>query len=164
MSAIAMTYGDASQEDIISVAESFSGLPHRCMHIGSYGGVDYYDSSIDSSPARTAETLSSLGRRVVIILGGRSKGVSYSHLVPNLKEFAHAVIITGECADEIYRDVKGCARIIMVDNFDDAVLFAAELGKECGAVLLSPASTSYDAFKNYEERGNYFRKCIEKMH
>ena len=72
--------------------------------------------------------------------------------------------MTGECADEIYKDIKGSTRIIMVDNFEDAVLFAMDIGKECGAVLLSPASTSYDAFKNYEERGDYFRRCIEKTH
>lgn len=162
MMAIAMTYGKASREKIIKVASEFEGLEHRCRLVGSFFGVDFYDSSIDSSPARTRSTLESLGRRAIVILGGRGKGLSYETLREPLKSFCHKAILYGEDADRIYSDIRGACPCVMVDCFDEAVEFAKELGKECGAVLLSPAATSYDEFKNYEERGNFFKKIIAK--
>ncbi len=163
MTAIAMTSGEVSRGDIHEVAANFGGLPHRCELVLRRDGVDFYNSSIDSTPSRTAETLKSLNRRAVVILGGRSKGAPYAQLCEALRHFAACAVITGECADEIYRDVKDACRTVMVDNFDDAVCFAAELGGECGCVLLSPASTSYDAFENYEMRGERFKFLIENM-
>ena len=163
MTAIAMTFGETAPEGIRRVAANFGGLPHRCRLVLSRGGVDFYDSSIDSTPSRTAQTLTSLGRRTVVILGGRGKGVPYSELCPALALYAECAVICGECADDIYKDVKSACRTVMVDNFDDAVEFAAELSRSCGCVLLSPAATSYDAFENYEERGKRFGFLIENI-
>lgn len=161
LTAIAMTYGMVSISDIRSVAENFRGLHHRCELIKSSLGVDFYNSSIDSTPSRSVQTLRSLGRRCVVILGGRGKGTSYKELCPALREYAECAVITGENADDIYTDIKGVCRTVMVDNFDDAVEFAAELGRSVGCVLLSPASTSYDAFENFEARGERFNFLIK---
>ena len=162
MSAIALSFGKVTEKQIARVAESFTGLPHRCAYVGRYGDIDYYDSSIDSTPSRAAETLRSLGRRCVVILGGRGKGVSYSPLTPALESYAECAVICGECADDIYKEVKGACRTVTVDDFDSAVDFARELGKGCGCVVLSPAATSYDTFKDYKMRGERFRDLITK--
>ncbi len=161
MMAIAMADGYVDEGCIRNVAGRFDGLAHRCQRVMSKDGVDYYNSSIDSSPARTVSTLESLGRRVVIILGGKGKGLDYSILLPSLKKYVEAVIITGENSHEIFSAIKEINPMI-VENFDSAVLEGALLAKGVGALLLSPASTSYDRFKNFAERGEKFKEILSK--
>lgn len=160
MMAIAMTDGYAYESEIVEVAKSFSGLSHRSQVVHSSGGVDYIDSSIDSTPARTAATLSSLGRKVVLILGGRGKGLDYSELCGVVKRYAEAVIISGENANEIYSALEEKTSVELICDFDDAIKRGIELAGNVGALLLSPASTSYDRFSNYAERGKKFRKIV----
>ena len=162
MMAIAMTEGMVGVEEIGEVAQSFAGLPHRCEIIFSEGGIDFIDSSIDSTPARTVQTLQSLDRPCVIILGGRGKGLDYGALVPTLKKYAEAVIITGDNADEIYNAIGGYVKAEVIEGFDEAVVYGKVLSKNAGTLLLSPASTSYDRFKNYAERGERFKEILLK--
>lgn len=164
MMAIAMTDGDVRRDAIGRVAGEFSGLPHRCEVVLSKGGVDFIDSSIDSTPARTAQTLRSLDRSVVIILGGRGKGLDYRSLLPEIKKYVRRAIIVGENAREIYGIVENCVRAEIVGSFDEAVIRGAELARSVGTLLLSPASTSFDLFKNYEERGDKFREILSKIY
>ncbi len=162
MMAIAMTDGLVGQTEICEVARNFGGLRHRCEVVLSRGGVDYIDSSIDSTPARTAQTLLSLDRSVVIILGGRGKGLEYRELIPTLKKYAKKIVITGENAEEIYSAVKGELDAEMICGFEEAVIYGRECAESVGALLLSPASTSYDRFKNYAERGEVFKQILLK--
>ena len=124
--------------------------------------MDFYDSSIDSTPARTAKTLYALGRKAVVILGGKGKGISYDSLCEPLSRFCHKAVLYGEDAEKIYSAIRGSCPTVTLDGFDEAVDFAIELGRECGAVILSPAATSYDQFKSYEERGERFKELIKK--
>lgn len=162
MMAIAMTDGLVGSEEIRDVATSFHGLPHRCELFFSKDGVDYIDSSIDSSPARTVQTLKSLNRSVVIILGGRGKGLDYIELEPAIKRYAKKVIITGENAEEIYGAVSNSADTEIVADFDEAVIRGKYYSRSVGTLLLSPASTSFDRFKNYAERGEKFKEIVAK--
>ena len=163
MMAIAMTDGVVSENSIHKVAKDFQGLRHRCELVLRQNGVDFIDSSIDSTPARTTQTLKSLNRPVVIILGGRGKGLDYAELIPSLKKYAAKVIITGENAREIYGIVDECINAEIIDSFNKAVVRGYELAKDVGALLLSPASTSYDLFKDFEERGNKFKEILLKI-
>lgn len=163
MMAIAMTDGYVGRADILAVTKSFGGLSHRCEVVLQGGGVDYIDSSIDSTPARTAQTLRSLDREVIIILGGRGKGLDFCELVPALKKYARRALIVGENAEEIYRAIGGAVRCEVMSDFEDAVRRGALLAKDVGALLLSPASTSFDKFKNYAERGDKFKEILLKI-
>lgn len=163
--AIALTHGHAREERIWAVAREFQGLSHRCEEIGCYGGVRYIDSSIDSTPKRTATTLASLDGVWVVILGGRSKGLDYGELVPALRARARLAITTGECGREIAEvlSAEGIECVYEAD-FHEAVELAASVAR-CGeGVILSPASTSFDRFKNFEERGRCFREIIRNLH
>lgn len=164
MMAIAMTDGYVGYDGIRSVAESFCGLEHRCKTILSLDGVDYIDSSIDSTPARTVATLTSLDRRVVILLGGRGKGLDYRELLPALRKYAAYTVIAGENAEEIYKAVGKEVKVQVLPDFNSAVERGIDLAKEVGALLLSPASTSFDVFKNYAERGKKFKEIVLKWH
>lgn len=167
MAALAMTDGIADRKYVQSIAESFRGLSHRCEEIGAFRGVRYYDSSIDTSPKRCAATLSSFGKRVIVILGGRSKGLDFSELIPALKAYAKHIVLTGECAREMFDLFAKDGgldslniKYAIVDDFVEAVVYAATVAREGDSVLLSPAATSYDRFKNFEERGSFFRLCV----
>lgn len=162
MNAIAMSHGIVSDEDIVSVAKNFSGLPHRCEYIGRYGGTDFYESSIDSTPSRTNETLRAFKKPCVLILGGKSKGVSYHDLLDGI-DFVRYAVICGENSEEIYRAIRDRVSTVTIDDFDTAIEYAAKLAEECGNVLLSPASTSFDRFSNYKERGNFFKQAVKKL-
>ena len=162
MMAIAMTDGLVDNEKIISVARNFSGLNHRCQVVLNKNGIEFIDSSIDSTPARTVQTLRSLDRSVVIILGGRGKGLDYSELVPAVKKYVKKAVITGENAKEIYKAIESQVDAEIIDGFEAAVMQGKKYAKEVGTLLLSPASTSYDRFKSYVERGDKFKEISLK--
>ena len=164
MMAIALTDGLVSENDILSVAESFQGLKHRCQLILSENGIDFIDSSIDSTPARTKETLRSLDRSVVIILGGRGKGLDYSELAPEVKRYVKKAIITGENSKEIYDAIGKETNCDVIDDFERAILQGKKYAAKVGTLLLSPASTSFDKFKNYAERGDRFKEFLLKSY
>ena len=162
MTAVAMAEGYYSEEALIRVTGSFSGLPHRCEKLIGRGGIDCYDSSIDTSPARTATTLRSLGREVVIILGGRGKGLDYRLMLPEVEEYVRLAVLVGENKNEIYRDIGDRVPCVLAKDFASAVTLGLENAKEVGALLLSPASASYDLFPSYEIRGETFKKLVNK--
>lgn len=163
MMAIAMTDGIADRDAICSVASSFVGLPHRCERFLLRDGIEYIDSSIDSTPERTAQTLRSLDRQVVLILGGRSKGLNYRELRPVIEKYAKRVLITGENAEEIYNAIADATKAEILPDLESAGRRGSFLAKEVGTLLLSPASTSYDAYINFAERGEKFKKIIRNL-
>ena len=169
MSAIALSYGKCDREYIENFAESFGGLVHRCETVGIYRGVRYVNSSIDSSPKRTVATLATFSDKVIIILGGRGKGLDFHELVPTLREKTKFIVLTGECGKEIKeildtetRAGRFCAPYRYESDFYDALDLAIREASESDTVLLSPASTSYDCFKSFEERGDAFKRYIKK--
>lgn len=162
MMAIALTDGLVKDDDIVMVAENFQGLRHRCESVLRESGVDYIDSSIDSTPARTCETLRSLDRQVIIILGGRGKGLDYSELIPEVRKYVKKAIITGENRKEIYEAIGRVTDSEITEDFEEAVLQGKSYAEEVGTLLLSPASTSFDRFKNYAERGDRFKEILLK--
>ena len=166
MSAIALSYGKCDRKFIENFAKNFVGLPHRCETVGIYSGVKYINSSIDSSPKRTIATLDSLSERVILILGGRGKGLDFSELIPSLKAKTKQIILTGESGLEILEVIKSEVDFHLpyryVSDFYDAIEYAILGAREGDTVLLSPASTSYNCFKNFEERGDAFKRYIKK--
>lgn len=168
MTAIAAVYGKASCETIREVAECFTGVEHRIEFVRTYKGAHYYNSSIDSSPSRTAAALNALGHGLVVICGGRDKKVPFAPLAEALCDHARAVILTGEAAGQIYSALMSCPRytpgrpVIICDNdFRGAVCAARDVARPGDIVVLSPACTSFDAFSNFEERGNVFKKLVK---
>lgn len=167
MAAISACWGLVSPETVRAIASTFGGVKHRLEFVRELDGVKYYNSSIDSSPTRTAAALSALSCRPIVICGGRDKNTPFEPLARALYERARAVVLTGEAAEKIY-DVlqneggEGKDLIIRIEkDFDSAVMFAKALANEGDTVLLSPACTSFDAFKNFEERGERFKKIVK---
>ncbi len=171
MTAIALTYGYVDTAVYKGVAESFTGVEHRLQRIRTLNGVDYYNSSIDSSPTRTAAALSALaGRDIVVICGGYDKNLDYAPLAEALIKRVRAVVLTGATANKIQKALEdnfdfasSGLTVVMEECFEDAVSAASALGREGGCVLLSPASASFDRFENFAERGKYFCELVLKL-
>lgn len=168
--AIAVTLGLVTRDEILSVARRFTGVKHRLEPVREKDGVIYFNSSIDSSPSRTVAALSAIPRPPVVICGGRDKHVPFAPMADALCKTAVGIVLTGEAAGQIYDAIKASPLyrpetipILCVPEFDEAVRAAARMARSGEAVLLSPGCTSFDAFKNFEERGERFRAVVEGL-
>lgn len=168
MTAIALTDGLVSRESIAEVANSFTGVRHRLEAVRTFRGVTYYNSSIDSSPTRTAAALSALPKKPIVICGGADKHLSFAPLAESLCQHAKAVVLTGATAPKIRSALeereevrKGLFPIYNDADFERAVCLARDIATEGDIVLLSPACTSFDAFRNFEERGDTFCRIVK---
>ena len=151
-------------DDIREVLSSFEGVKSRMQLVGKVGGVSFFDSSIDSTPSRTAATVSAFDKpRTVIILGGYDKNLTYDILGEALCGIK-AIVICGENREKIYESVFDvCDNITVTENFDEAVTQAFSKAKCGDSVLLSPASASFDMFENYRERSLRFCKIVSGL-
>ncbi len=175
MCAIGLTLGLVPGEIYGEVARGFFGVEHRLEFVRSVGGVDYYNGSIDSSPTRTAAALSAMkNRTLVLICGGYNKNLPYAPLAEAICEHGgvRAVSLTGDTGEIILREIgkyqaeRGVGTDIALEynrDFKVAVDTARAMAKEGDAVLLSPASASFDAFKNFMERGDTFKKIVMEL-
>ncbi len=169
MTAIALTWGYVSLETIKEIAMTFGGVEHRCEFVREFEGVKYYNSSIDSSPTRTEAALRAFDQKVIVICGGYDKHIPYEPLAKPLIECASCVVLTGATAPKIKAALLSCPsyegqpRIIESDTFEEAVQAAKSTSKSGDIVILSPASASFDRFKNFEERGCYFKELVNKF-
>ena len=169
MAAISLTFEYASAESVREVATTFTGVKHRMEPVRVSGGVTYYDSSIDSTPVRTAAVLSAMPIKPIVICGGYDKRIPFEPLADAICEYAKAVVLTGATAGKILTalskkaDVQeGRMPIYMQPDFTEAVKLACTVAQPGDAVLLSPACASFDAFKNFEERGMAVRAIIDQ--
>jgi UDP-N-acetylmuramoylalanine--D-glutamate ligase len=166
MAAISLTRGLVSNETIKHVASTFKGVEHRLEFVRELGGVKYYNSSIDSSPSRTAAALSAIPYKPIVICGGYDKNIPFDPLAKSLDERAKAVILTGATADKILssiNSIKSDITIYVERDFECAVNKARDIAQKDDIVLLSPACASFDAFKNFMERGNRFKQIVNEF-
>lgn len=153
-------------EAILKITREFSGVPHRNEHIATVGGVEYYNNSIGSSPARTMATLRAHEVKVFLIAGGRDKNVPFDELAAMFPKHVKCLYLIGEAADAIERaalSVSGAPPVERCDGLEDAVHRARDAAKPGDTVLLSPACTAFDAYKNFEERGKHFVKIVKSL-
>ena len=147
-------------EDVIMDAiADFTGLDHRLQHIGCIDGVDYYDDSISTIPGATIEALRSVPRVRTVLIGGMDRGISYDELIVYINkhpEFNY--ILMYDSGKRIYDVVDHLKNCIYRSTLEEAVSEARKITPFGFGVLLSPAAASYGYFKNFEERGDAFRK------
>lgn len=163
---IASRINRISQESVIKGIQSFNGLEHRLEQVVTYGGITFYNDSISTIPQTTIEALKTLPDTDTLILGGYDRNINYEILYDFLKKNkVRNLILTGPAGKRIrdeFSEVNPYKKVIFEDNMETIVEKAYKIttpGKIC---LLSPAASSYDQFKNFEERGNQFKKWIKK--
>ena len=169
MAAIAMVEGLVEDEIIREVAKNFGGVEHRIELVRVKDGVRFYNDSIASSPSRTIAGLRSFQEKVILIAGGYDKHIPYDVLGPEICAHVKKVFLCGATAPQIRAAVEGCAdyhgQVELVDcgNFENAVLTAAKAAQSGDIVLMSPASASFDEFKNFMVRGEFFKKLVKEL-
>ena len=152
---------------MLSVLESFGGLPHRAEWVGHYLGVPWINDSKGTNVGATLATLQGLAETIkgkwVLIAGGVGKNADFSPLLPVVQKHCKAVILMGEARQTLYDLLQGAVCCLMAADMTDAVDKAANCLKPGDGVLLSPVCASYDMFKNFEERGNVFKAALKKL-
>lgn len=166
MAALALTWRIVGEKTVKHVATTFSGVEHRLEFVRKLNDVFYFNSSIDSSPSRTAAALGAfaeLGARPIVICGGYDKNIPFESLAKALKDTAKAVVLTGATATKIKDTLESEGVEIEVHlepDFEKAVNLARKIASKYDIVLLSPACASFDSFKNFMERGDKFKKIV----
>ena len=162
MAAISAVWGTVKVEDIVRFARSFGGVEHRSELVRELNGVRWYNDSIGSSPSRTMAGLRAFDRKVILIAGGYDKHIPYDPMGPVAAQTVKTAILMGATADAIERAIHAHSDlpIYRVKNMDEAVATAHSLAKEGDIVFMSPASASFDMYKNFEVRGNHFKSLV----
>ena len=158
---IALTLGCDKDEALKAVA-SFNGLPHRLENVGTFSGVQYINDSISTCPSTAIAAVKSFDKVDTIIIGGMDRGIDYTELVNFLNgSDIDNVILLPDSGYRIFDQLDGGKRnIYKAENLIDAVRYAKEVTKiRC---LLSPAAASYGFYKNFEERGEHFKKLVSE--
>lgn len=170
MAAIAAVYDIVGKDIIVTLAKTFGGVEHRIELVRIKDGVRYYNSSIDSSPSRTAAALASFNEKVIAICGGKDKGVPFDPLALTLCKGAKKVVLTGATRETIKTALLNCPEykegypeIKIEPDFETAVRAAADWAEDGDVVILSPGCTSFDAFPNFMARGNKFKEIVRSL-
>ena len=189
LSAIGAVNGFVKDEDIVAVAKEFKGVAHRIEFIRELDGVKYYNSSIDTSPNRTINTMNALagrGMHGVLIAGGADKKCNYEGLGDSILNVSDRIILYGSNADLvediIAKEANGRSyaliklpskdgdvyefeetRQAVVDSYRTALNKARELAKPGDIIIMSPVGTSYDHFRHFEHRGDMFKALVNEL-
>lgn len=149
---------------VAEVLATFRGLPHRMVRVRERNGVTFYDDSKGTNVGASVTAVRGIREdKCVLIAGGKDKGGSYEPLVDALRDRGRAVVLIGEASDVIAQAIGDAVPTKRATTMDDAVRIAAELARPGDAVLLSPACSSFDMFKDYKERGDAFVRAVEAL-
>ena len=152
------------KEKIREAVKTFESLEHRMEHVATVRGIEFINDSKATNVNSTWFALESLNKTAILILGGVDKGNDYSLIEDLVKEKVKAIVCLGLDNKKIHTAFKDTVKtIIDTNNAVDAVKAAFQLSAKGDAVLLSPACSSFDLFKNYEERGKMFKEAVKDL-
>ena len=159
-----------SLESVRSGVEGFHGVAHRLEWVRQWHGVNWYNDSIATAPERTIAAIQAFDEPLVLLLGGRDKNLPWEKLAALLRQRVEHVVVFGEAAPKILDAIGtpplsgGRPRTIQVcQGLRQAVQAAASVVQSGDVVLLSPGGTSFDEFKDFEERGERFREWVKEL-
>ena len=168
MAAIAAVDGLVEDETIRTFARTFGGVEHRIELVRTRNGVRWYNDSIASSPSRTIAGLRAFPEKVILIAGGKDKGIPYDEIGPVINEHVKLLILCGATAGVIRAATEQAENfadlpILEAQDYHEAVAMADQAACEGDVVILSPASTSFDRFANFMERGRVFKQIVNEL-
>lgn len=166
-SAIGLAVG-VPAEAMVGAIDGFRAVPHRLELVGELDGVRFYNDSIATAPERSVASLRSFDAPTVLIAGGRDKALPMGEWAREIRRRVKALVLMGESADAIARAVAEPGegdppRIVRVAGMDEAVAHARRAASAGDVVLLAPGCTSFDMYRDFEERGNRFREAVAAL-
>jgi len=168
----AFTVGHAAgfpPDPMIQAVKDFRGVPHRLEFVRELRGVCWYNDSIATAPERSMAAIRAFDEPIVLMLGGRDKDLPWEDLIQLINERVDHVVLFGEAAEKIQKTVNSLGlrekrfTLTYADHLREAVLKAANVAEHGDVVLLSPGGTSFDEFKDFAERGEYFRTWVQEL-
>jgi UDP-N-acetylmuramoylalanine--D-glutamate ligase len=161
--ALAVPPGPSDRDAIAAAIRAFRPLHHRLEPVREVDGVVWVNDSKATTVSAALSAVHSVGRPVVLLLGGKDKGGDFTELVPALHG-ARAVVAYGEAGDRIARELAGHVTVMKEGkNFGEVLALARSLTRPGDAVLLSPACSSFDMFENAEQRGDQFTAWVNAL-
>jgi UDP-N-acetylmuramoylalanine--D-glutamate ligase len=150
---------------ISSVLASFEGVEHRLEFVAELDGVKFVNDSIATTPERTQVAIESLPGRIVLIAGGYNKGLVYDRLGIDIGKRVSDLVLLGETADTMAESVpqSGVTQIHRAESLENALAISRRCARKGDTVLFSPASASYDMFRNFADRGRLFKAIVKEM-
>ena len=142
---------------------AFRPLPHRMELVGDFDDIEFYDDSKGTNVGAVVAALDGFPRKVVLIAGGKDKGGSYAPLAEVLKQYGRAAVLIGEAAPKIREALAGVLPIEMAVDMDEAVRLASGMAERGDAVVLSPACSSFDMYRDYSHRAEVFRIAVQTL-
>lgn len=167
MAAIACGYfAGVSVKDMADVLRNFQGIEHRIEYVATIDGVKYYNDSKATNTDSTIKALEAfVDGHIILLAGGHDKMTELEPMMSLVSKKTDLLILLGEARERFYQAAITCGvkNIVLADSFEDAVRKAYNMAKEPQIVLLSPACSSYDMFKNYPERGRRFKELVKSL-
>ena len=168
--ALAATKTLVDQDIAIDAVKEFKAVEHRLEFVREIDGVKWYNDSVSSSPTRTIAGLNSFDEDIVLIAGGYDKNLDYTPLAKPILKKVKKLILLGATSGKIFEAVKREEEkegknidIYMCDTLEETVNLAKKHAKKGEIVLFSPASASFDMFKNFADRGNKFKNLVNNL-
>lgn len=168
--AIGATSSIVNIENQAKAIKDFKGVEHRLEFIREINGIKWYNDSIGTSPTRTIAGLNAFDENIVLIAGGYDKHLDYTPIARPIVEKVSSLILIGQTADKIEKAVRDelksqrkTMNIYRVNTLEETAKVAKDVAKLGEIVLFSPASASFDSFKNFMERGSKFKKIVQEM-
>ena len=153
----------AKPEVIQEVIDSFPGLDHRIEYVRKAGGVLFYNDSKATNPHAVIRALDAFDEPVILIMGGKETNLNYEPLIPFIRQKVKNLSLVGEVKERINRALGDFTETFLIGTFEEAVLIAYQKSRIDDIILLSPGASSHDMFDSYVERGNYFKKLVNKF-
>jgi UDP-N-acetylmuramoylalanine--D-glutamate ligase len=153
-------------EDVNEALRGFTPPLHRCELVRTLDGVEYINDSKATNLHALDSALRSQSRRVVLIAGGKQKGLDYTELLPRLQATTRAVVVFGEIAQQLAATLESISDTVpttVANSLDEAVSQARDMAEHGDTILFSPGTSSFDMFSGYEERGDCFRRIANNL-
>lgn len=166
LAAIAATYEYVNVKNIKIIANTFTGVEHRIEFVRELQGVKFYNDSIASSPSRTRAGLNSFNQKVILIAGGYDKKIPFDELGKDIAQRVKSLYLIGITADKIEAAVRVVDKnfpIIKCISLEETVNLAFSNASHDDIIIMSPACASFDMYKNFEERGNAFKRIVNNL-
>ncbi len=166
--ALAATKTLVDIDTAVETIKNFKGVEHRLEFVRELNNVKWYNDSIGTSPASTIAGLNAFNEDIILLAGGSDKGLDYKEVGEAIAKKVRTLILTGPTATKIEEATRNAVNgdkveICFVENLEEAVKLANKKARKGDIVLLSPASASFDAFKNFEDRGNKFKEFTNAL-
>lgn len=159
-------YAGVSLDAIRKALKEFKGLPHRIEYVRTLNNVEYYNDSKATNTDASIKGMEAFDKKVILIAGGHDKGTPLDEYMKKVKEHTKCLILMGQAKERFENAAKkeGVLNIEIAKDMEDAVYKAKKIAKDGDIVILSPACSSFDMYKNMAERGNDFKRITNKLH